>query len=90
MRCFLVMHSSYGSVFTALHKKTNRTVAIKVVPVDSDINDLMREISILKGCKSDYVVRYYGSYYKDNDIWVIGSFWIISNRLLWNIVLVVH
>lgn len=84
------MHSSYGSVFTALHKKTNRTVAIKVVPVDSDINDLMREISILKGCKSDYVVRYYGSYYKDNDIWVIGLFWIISNRLLWNIVLVVR
>lgn len=45
-------------------------VAIKVVPVDTDIEDLMKEISILKSCSNDYIVRYYGSYFKDQDIWV--------------------
>ena len=34
----------------------------------------MKEISILKACKSDFVVRYYGSYYKDNDLWVRAFF----------------
>lgn len=61
---------SYGCVYSAIHKKTNKEVAIKVVPVDTDIQELMQEISILKSCRSEYVVRYYGSYYKDNDIWV--------------------
>lgn len=45
-------------------------MAIKIVPVESDLDDLMKEISILKSCKSEYIVRYYGSYYKDNDLWV--------------------
>lgn len=30
----------------------------------------MKEISILKDCKSDYIIRYYGSYYKDENLWV--------------------
>ena len=62
--------SSYGSVVKALHKRANRLVAIKIVPVDSDLNELIKEISILKSCKSEYIVRYYGSYYKNNDLWV--------------------
>lgn len=61
---------SYGSVYKAQHKSTERIVAIKVIPVETDLRDLMKEISILKSCKSDYVVRYYGSYYKNNDLWV--------------------
>ena len=45
-------------------------MAIKIVPVESDLDDLMKEISILKSCKSEYIVRYYGSYYTDTDLWV--------------------
>lgn len=30
----------------------------------------MKEITILKECNSDYIIRYYGSYYKDGDLWV--------------------
>lgn len=29
----------------------------------------MSEINILKECKSDYIVRYYGSYFKNNHLW---------------------
>ena len=31
------VHRSYGSVFKALHKETGKVVAIKQVPVDSDL-----------------------------------------------------
>ena len=30
----------------------------------------MKEITILKECNSDYIIRYYGSYYKEGDLWV--------------------
>ena len=30
-----------------------------------------KEIKILKDCKSPYILEYYGSYYKDNQIWLI-------------------
>ena len=30
----------------------------------------MKEITILKECKSDFIIRYYGSYYKDGNLWV--------------------
>ena len=62
--------SSYGSVFKAVHTSTKITVAIKIIPVETDLTPLMKEIKILKTCKSDYIVRYYGSYYKDSDLWV--------------------
>ncbi|KNB41643.1 serine/threonine-protein kinase [Blastocystis sp. subtype 4] len=65
---------SYGSVVKALHKRANRLVAIKIVPVDSDLNELIKEISILKSCKSEYIVRYYGSYYKNNDLWIVMEY----------------
>lgn len=62
--------SSYGSVWKARHKRSNKIVAVKIIPADSDLNDLMKEITILKECKSDFIIRYYGSYYKDGNLWV--------------------
>lgn len=64
---------SYGSVFKAVHVNTNRVVAIKIIPVESNMSALMQEIKILKSCKSDFIVSYYGSYYKGSDIWVCSS-----------------
>ena len=64
------IYRSYGSVFRALHKNSNKIVAIKVIPVENDVHDMLQEIAILKFCHSPYIVRYYGSYYKDNDLWV--------------------
>ena len=70
--------SSYGSVWKARHKKANRTVAIKIIPAESDLNDLMKEITILKECKSDFIIRYYGSYYKDGDLWVCSPCCVVT------------
>lgn len=61
---------SYGSVWKARHKNSGKTVAVKIIPVEQDLEDLMKEITILKECRNDFIIRYYGSYYKDGDLWV--------------------
>ena len=39
-----------------------QVLAIKQVPVDTDLQDIIKEISIMQQCDSPYVVKYYGSY----------------------------
>uniref|UniRef100_A0A803Y251 Protein kinase domain-containing protein n=1 Tax=Meleagris gallopavo TaxID=9103 RepID=A0A803Y251_MELGA len=41
---------SYGSVFKAIHKETGQVVAIKQVPVESDLQEIIKEISIMQQC----------------------------------------
>ena len=43
--------------------------AVKEVPVD-DFRQLEKEINVLKQCRSEWIVAYYGSYHQDGDIWV--------------------
>ena len=65
-----VFSRSYGSVFKALHKESGQVLAIKQVPVDTDLQEIIKEISIMQQCDSPYVVKYYGSYFKNTDLWV--------------------
>lgn len=64
---------SYGSVFKAIHKESRQIVAIKQVPVnDSDLQDIFKETEIMQQCDSPFVVKYYASYFKNEDLlWVI-------------------
>lgn len=62
---------NFGSVYKAYHKESGNIVAVKVVPITSDIDSLRKEIQILKQCKCPHIVRYFGSYLKDNDLWLI-------------------
>lgn len=64
---------SYGSVYKALHKESGQVLAIKQVPVDTDLQEIIKEISIMQQCDSPYVVKYYGSYFKNTDLWVSAS-----------------
>ncbi|KAK2559950.1 Serine/threonine-protein kinase 3 [Acropora cervicornis] len=61
---------SYGSVFKAMHKESGQVVAIKQVPVDTDLQEIIKEISMMQQCDSPYVVKYYGSYFKNTDLWL--------------------
>lgn len=63
-------YRSYGSVFKALHRSSSQVLAIKQVPVDTDLQEIIKEISIMQQCDSPYVVKYYGSYFKNSDLWV--------------------
>ena len=49
-------------------------MAVKIVPTNGDISSLRREITILKECRSQYVVSYYGSYFKENNLWLIMEY----------------
>ncbi|KAF8564191.1 hypothetical protein P879_09407 [Paragonimus westermani] len=61
---------SYGSVFKALCKTRNEIVAVKKVPVDSDLTDIVKEISIMQQCDSPFIVKCYGSMFDSQDLWI--------------------
>uniref|UniRef100_A0A6B2G298 non-specific serine/threonine protein kinase n=1 Tax=Myxobolus squamalis TaxID=59785 RepID=A0A6B2G298_MYXSQ len=65
---------SYGVVFKAVHITSNNTLAIKQLPVGSDIKDIVKEISIMQQCDSKYIVKYYGSYYENFDLFIIMEY----------------
>ncbi|VDK72158.1 unnamed protein product [Litomosoides sigmodontis] len=65
---------SYGSVHKAIHKETGHVLAVKKVPVDTDLQEIIKEISIMQQCDSKYVVKYYGSYFKNSDLWIVMEY----------------
>ncbi|KAF7287419.1 hypothetical protein GWI33_001393 [Rhynchophorus ferrugineus] len=65
---------SYGNVYKALHKESGQVLAIKQVPVDTDLQEIIKEISIMQQCDSPYVVKYYGSYFKNTDLWIVMEY----------------
>ena len=44
------------------------------MPVDTDLQDIIKDISIMKQCVSPYIVRYYGSYFKNTDLWIVMEY----------------
>jgi len=65
---------SYGSVWKAIHRATGTVTAIKRVGIDNDLEDIMKEIDFMKGCRSPYIVRYFGSYFKDSELWIVMEY----------------
>lgn len=65
---------SYGSVYKALHKESGQVLAIKQVPVDTDLQEIIKEISIMQQCDSVFIVKYYGSYFKNTDLWIVMEY----------------
>jgi len=65
---------SFGKVYRAQQHSINRHVAIKVVPVAQDTGEVAREIETLKECDSDNIVRYYGSFQRGPELWIVMEF----------------
>lgn len=52
-------------------------VAIKVIDVENaedEVDDIITEISILSAMNSPYVTKYFGSYLKGSDLWIVMEF----------------
>ena len=65
---------SYGSVWRGTHNKTGAQYAVKRVGIDNDLEDLQLEIQFMKSCRSDHIVRYFGSYVCGQELWIVMEF----------------
>ena len=65
----LTFGRSFGAVFKAKHKESGELVAIKRVILE-DNDEIQKEIEILKDCSSPHIIKYYGHFQKDSDIFV--------------------
>jgi len=53
---------TYGMVWVATEKATGRDMALKIVPIDNDLEEIEQECEVMKISTSPYVVKLYGSY----------------------------
>lgn len=65
---------SFGSVWKALHRTTGQIVAIKRVPVDDDLDELIGEIDFMKTLRSPHIIQYYKSYWKSGELWIVMEY----------------
>ncbi|KAK4184709.1 putative serine/threonine-protein kinase [Podospora australis] len=68
---------SFGKVYKGVDKRTSRAVAIKVIDIESaedEVEDIIQEIAILSELRSPYVTKYYGSYAKGAELWIVMEF----------------
>ena len=62
---------SYGHVYLGRYKETGQLLAIKMMKMISDMHSIKKEIHMLKDCDCNHVVRYFGSYLKDDHVWIV-------------------
>jgi serine/threonine-protein kinase 24/25/MST4 len=63
--------------FYSVDKRTGQAVAIKIIDVENaedEVDDIIGEISILSELHSQYVTKYYGSYLRGSDLWIVMEF----------------
>jgi len=68
---------SFGEVYLAQHKATKKNVAIKVIDLEAsedELDDIQYEIRFLSECKSPYTVEYFGSFLKNNELYIVMEY----------------
>jgi len=56
---------------------TAELVAIKLIPIeatDECAEDIRKEIMTLKDCDHPNIVKYYGTYFKDDHLWIVMEY----------------
>ncbi|TPP61670.1 Mitogen-activated protein kinase kinase kinase kinase [Fasciola gigantica] len=63
---------TYGDVFKAIHRATREPVAVKIMKIDlkDDVRSICQEIHTLRECRHPNIVQFYGSYLRNNKLWI--------------------
>lgn len=61
---------STGTVYRAVHTKTQKPVAIKIILPNTKIESLENEISMMHSCKHKNIIEYVGSFLHNSQLWV--------------------
>src|SRR4051794_12913527 len=62
---------SYGTVFKALDRRDNSTVAVKTLHANKYVSQLRREIRILRACDHPNIITCKGVYQNADQVWIV-------------------
>ncbi|TGZ64702.1 hypothetical protein CRM22_006239 [Opisthorchis felineus] len=67
---------TYGEVYKALRLRTKEIAAVKIIKIDAkdDIRAILQEIQTLRDCKHHNIVQFFGSYFRNNKLWICMEF----------------
>ena len=71
------MNSGTDTPAPRVDKRTGQAVAIKIIDIESaedEVEDIIQEIAILSELQSPFVTKYYGSYAKGAELWIVMEF----------------
>jgi len=56
-----------------MHKKSGQTMAVKIVPIENDLESTIKEINVMNEFQDPNIVQFHGSFLKEPNLWVISS-----------------